>query len=92
MKEHLTDVPVLIIGAGPYGIAVAQELWHRGLEPVVVGVPFNTWHRHTLDIMDLRSDPRGSSVFSPDNRYDFPSYLHQARADQTVQLQMSADL
>ncbi|MCG8457478.1 MAG: hypothetical protein MI919_14485, partial [Holophagales bacterium] len=81
MKQNASiHTPVLIIGAGPYGIAVAQELWHRGLEPVVVGEPFETWHRHTLDIMSLRSDPRGSSVWSPDGRYDFPRFLHRAQA------------
>ncbi|MEM6795312.1 MAG: SidA/IucD/PvdA family monooxygenase [Acidobacteriota bacterium] len=79
------DAPVLIIGAGPYGIAAAQELWHRGIEPLVIGEPFETWHRHTLNVMAMRSDPRGSSIFSPDDRYDFPSFLARARAEDRVQ-------
>jgi L-lysine 6-monooxygenase/L-ornithine 5-monooxygenase len=65
----------LIIGAGPYGIGVAQELWARGLEPTVVGEPFATWHEHTPDAMLLRSDPKASGIHSPDRRYDFPVYL-----------------
>lgn len=72
---------MLVIGAGPYGVAVAQALWHRGrergAEPLVVGEPFATWHEHTLDVMSLRSDPRGSSIFSPDGRYDFPAFLER---------------
>lgn len=70
---------VLVVGAGPYGIAAAQELWHRGHEVVVVGDPFATWHHHTLDVMSLRSDPRASSVWSPDDRYSFPEFLGEAR-------------
>ncbi|MDA8016027.1 MAG: SidA/IucD/PvdA family monooxygenase [Thermoanaerobaculia bacterium] len=68
---------VLVVGAGPYGIAVAQELHCRGLDVVVIGRPFETWHRHTLDVMNLRSDPRGSSVWSPDARFDFPTFLRR---------------
>lgn len=81
MTVRRESPPVLVIGAGPYGVAVAQELWHRGRErdaaPLVVGEPFETWHRHTLDVMRLRSDPRGSSIVSPDGRYDFPSFLER---------------
>lgn len=68
---------VLVVGAGPYGIAVAQELHGRGLDVVSIGRPFETWHRHTLEVMNLRSDPRGSSVWSPDDRYDFPGFLRE---------------
>jgi cation diffusion facilitator CzcD-associated flavoprotein CzcO len=66
---------VLIIGAGPYGVGVAQELWARGIEPTVVGEPFATWHEHTPDAMFLRSDPKASGIHAPDRRYEFPAYL-----------------
>ena len=72
-RDLRTDV--LVVGAGHYGMAVAQDLHSRGLDVVSVGRPFETWHRHTLEVMHLRSDPRGSSVWSPDDRYDFPGFL-----------------
>lgn len=75
---------VLIIGAGPYGIGVAQELWAKGIEPTVVGEPFATWHEHTPDAMLLRSDPKASGIHSPDRRFDFPAYLRaHARRGET---------
>lgn len=53
---------ILIVGAGPYGIGVAQELWRRGVDFRIVGEPFSMWHRHTLDSMGLRSSVRASSI------------------------------
>lgn len=72
---------VLIVGAGPYGIAIAQELWHRGVSFDIVGEPFELWHRHTLRTMKLRSDPRGSEVPSRDRRYDFLKFLRSRNLD-----------
>lgn len=66
---------VLVIGAGPYGIAAARELRSRGAEVAVVGRPFATWHRHTLDTMLLRSDRRASSIWSADDRWDLARWL-----------------
>lgn len=60
---------VLIIGAGPYGVGIAQALWERGLDVVVVGTPFELWFHHTLDAMDLRSDLNASEIYSRDGRY-----------------------
>ncbi|MDX1501676.1 MAG: NAD(P)-binding domain-containing protein [Thermoanaerobaculia bacterium] len=60
---------VLIVGAGPYAFALADELWESGVEALVVGEPFATWHRHTLDTMELRSDPRASEIPSRAGRY-----------------------
>jgi len=71
---------VLVVGAGPYGIGVAQELWFRGCEPLVVGDPFATWREHTPDGMLLRSDPKASGIHAPDRRFDFPRYLRRSGA------------
>ena len=32
----MTDLPVVVIGAGPQGLAAAAQLRERGLEPVVL--------------------------------------------------------
>ena len=39
--------PVLVIGAGPYGVGIADEIHERGLDVRVVGEPFELWRRHT---------------------------------------------
>ena len=63
------ETQVLVVGAGPYGVGIAQALWERGLEVVVVGKPFELWYHHTLDAMDLRSDLNASEIYSRDGRY-----------------------
>lgn len=60
---------VLIIGAGPYGIGVAQELWQRGTDFLITGDPFALWFEHTLSSMRLRSDRNASEIYSGDGRY-----------------------
>lgn len=66
---------VLIIGAGPYGIAVAQELWARGVDFRIVGEPFSLWFDHTPDTMFLCTDRRISEIYSRSSRYDLADYL-----------------
>ena len=50
----IEDLPVVVIGAGPSGLAAAAHLLDRGLEPVVVeagpsaGTSVREWHHVRL--------------------------------------------
>ena len=66
---------VLIIGAGPYGIAVAQALWERGVDFRIFGEPFSMWLGHTPSTMKLCSDWRISDVYSRSGRFTLANYL-----------------
>lgn len=63
MSDRRTDL--LIIGAGPFGLALAAEAHHRGIDHLVVGRPMEFWKRHMPAGMFLRSgcdwhlDPAG---------------------------------
>ena len=46
---------LLVIGAGPFGLATAASARHAGIEHVVVGIPMDFWHAHMPDGMILRS-------------------------------------
>jgi cation diffusion facilitator CzcD-associated flavoprotein CzcO len=46
---------LLVIGAGPYGLAVAAEARRHGLSVTVVGEPMRFWRRNMPDRMLLRS-------------------------------------
>ena len=49
------DTDVLIIGAGPFGLAVAAQAAHEGIEHVVTGKPMEFWRRNMPKGMFLRS-------------------------------------
>ncbi|HVC72178.1 MAG TPA: FAD-dependent oxidoreductase [Mycobacteriales bacterium] len=51
----MTDL--LVIGAGPYGLAVAREALRLGLSTTVVGRPMSFWREHMPAGMCLRSGP-----------------------------------
>jgi FAD-dependent urate hydroxylase len=48
---------LLVIGAGPYGLAVAAEARRRGVDTVVLGEPMGFWREHMPTGMLLRSGP-----------------------------------
>jgi thioredoxin reductase len=68
-------LPVLIIGAGPYGVSIALDLHRRGLPFVICGEPFELWYRHTLTAVSLRSDIHVSEVFTKDRRHRLDRYI-----------------
>ena len=53
MSKHKTDL--LIIGAGPFGLAVAAQASHLGIDHVVAGRPMEFWKQNMPAGMYLRS-------------------------------------
>jgi FAD-dependent urate hydroxylase len=56
-KESRTHVPLLVIGAGPYGLATAAYAKRAGIEQIVVGKPMAFWRENMPAGMFLRSGP-----------------------------------
>jgi cation diffusion facilitator CzcD-associated flavoprotein CzcO len=50
-----TATPLLVIGAGPYGLSTAALARRRGIETVVLGHPMSFWRQHMPKGMFLRS-------------------------------------
>jgi cation diffusion facilitator CzcD-associated flavoprotein CzcO len=48
-------VSLLVVGAGPYGVAVAAQAIERGVDTVVAGHPMGFWTDHMPEGMFLRS-------------------------------------
>lgn len=53
----MVDTSLLVIGAGPYGVAVAGRAVERGIDTAVVGRPMGFWREHMPAGMFLRSGP-----------------------------------
>lgn len=73
--SRIMKTKVLIIGAGPYGIALADYLDHHNVDFVICGVPFELWFNHTLDSMSIRSDRLASQIFSEKREYDLTQFI-----------------
>jgi hypothetical protein len=58
-------VDVVVVGAGPQGLAVAGSLRRAGVETVVFGEVMGFWKRHMPKGMWLRSSKRSSSIADP---------------------------
>jgi cation diffusion facilitator CzcD-associated flavoprotein CzcO len=50
-------VSLLVVGAGPYGVAVAARALERGIDTLVVGRPMGFWKEQMPEGMFLRSGP-----------------------------------
>jgi hypothetical protein len=54
-KEDRIHTPLLVIGAGPYGLATAACAKRAGIEELVVGEPMAFWRENMPSGMMLRS-------------------------------------
>lgn len=68
MRQGDSGSDVVIIGAGPYGLAGAAHLRARRVETRVFGEPMSFWERHMPRGMFLRSAPSASSLGDPSGR------------------------
>jgi cation diffusion facilitator CzcD-associated flavoprotein CzcO len=51
----MQEVTLLVVGAGPYGVAIAAHAIEMGVDTVVVGHPMGFWTDHMPEGMFLRS-------------------------------------
>jgi lysine/ornithine N-monooxygenase len=56
-RESAQVADVLVIGAGPYGLAAAKAVRDKGLRTAIVGRPMAFWREHMPAGMFLRSGP-----------------------------------
>src|SRR5215211_3145679 len=74
--------PLLIIGAGPYGLSTAACAKGWGLEPVVVGEPMGFWRHNMPDGMLLRSGVDWQ--LDPFEVHTFRAFLRSRDLDENV--------
>ena len=70
------DCEVAVIGAGPYGLAVAAHLKGANIDTCVFGEAMSFWRRHMPKGMKLRSTLTASDLGDPNGTLSFHSYAN----------------
>jgi hypothetical protein len=66
--------PVVVIGAGPYGLSVAAHLQSDGVDFRIFGTPMHPWQMHMPKGMFLKSEGCASNLFDPAGSYPLRQY------------------
>lgn len=71
------DTEVAIIGAGPYGLAVAAHLRAARIDHLIFGHPMEMWQRHMPEGMLLKSDGFASNLYDPENAFPLSRFCRE---------------
>lgn len=69
-----SQLPVAVIGAGPYGLSAAAHLAAAGLRPRVFGRAMNTWRSFMPNGMVLKSEGFAMNISDPDRAYPLAAF------------------
>src|SRR5919202_222405 len=73
-SPRISRSPVVVIGAGPYGLSAAAHLIRAGVNVRVFGEPMESWVHHMPQGMLLRSGWEASHIADPDHALGLGSY------------------
>ncbi|MEU2868936.1 NAD(P)-binding domain-containing protein [Streptomyces olivoreticuli] len=71
-------LPVVVIGAGPYGLSTAAHLRAHGIATRVFGSPMVSWRAHMPAGMLLKSTPVASSIDAPQPGHTLLDFCREA--------------
>ncbi len=74
VRARATRDPVVVIGAGPYGLAAAAHLRSVGLPVRAFGEPLGFWRRNMPAGMLLRSPRRATHIAAPNRELSIDRY------------------
>lgn len=80
---------VVIVGAGPYGLAAASHLRSAGVETTVFGQPMKFWQENMPRGMWLRSSWEASHISDPENALTLDKYA--AEQDRKIPVPIPLD-
>jgi len=68
------ETDIFIIGAGPYGLTLANFLASTGEDFVIAGRPMELWLNHTFTRSSLRSNVAASEIAAPGDPFAFANF------------------
>jgi cation diffusion facilitator CzcD-associated flavoprotein CzcO len=71
-KHHHCEV--VVVGAGPYGLAVGAHLREAGVDAIVFGEPMSFWRNSMPEGMKLRSPWRATHIADPNDNFTMDVY------------------
>lgn len=74
---HDSDLPVAVIGAGPYGLSIAAYLRGGGVPFRIFGDPMESWRKNMPSGMLLKSEGFASSLYDPAGRWTLERYCRE---------------
>ncbi len=83
---------IFIIGAGPYGISIANALHEKKIPFAIAGKTFSLWYDHTLDTMSIRSDWHSSEIYEPNDKYNVRDFIYNNYTEEEAKKIMSYQL
>jgi cation diffusion facilitator CzcD-associated flavoprotein CzcO len=78
VSSRTATAPVVVIGAGPYGLSTAAHLRSRGLSVRIFGSPMASWAENMPAGMLLKSPPSASSLSAPEAGFTLDAYCRAA--------------
>jgi cation diffusion facilitator CzcD-associated flavoprotein CzcO len=82
---------VAVIGAGPYGLAVAAHLKSRGVATHVFGEPMSFWRRNMPKGMKLRSPLAATDISDPENAHSLVAFSQGAPLAEPLPIEAFVD-
>src|ERR1700689_1069214 len=74
-------LPVVIIGAGPYGLSLAAHLRARGVNFRICGKPMDFWLTQMPTGMALKSEGFASNLYDPEGRFTLKRFCAEHGID-----------
>ncbi|NQV15519.1 NAD(P)-binding domain-containing protein, partial [bacterium] len=70
----MSVIPNLIVGAGPYGLSLANYMAENDQDFTIIGKPMELWREHTFSDASLRSDMATSEISHPYQAYSIQAF------------------
>lgn len=75
---HQSELPVVIVGAGPYGLSLAAHLRAHRISFRIFGEPMSSWRKQMPKGMLLKSEGFASNIYDPEDSFTLARYCAEA--------------